>query len=185
MIHHEASGKAAEKGLFSRRVSVRAHFGNRGTAEQAANAIGRHARTVHVSHASPFRPASPARREDEPSVRLLEPNWLAFGAGLAIGVAGLQLVFPGPLASVYVDIGPSTATDLIKAVFVITGLAVALGWLTSSVRRLLAALAAPGRLRSAGRSTGTDPPRCRASTARDRRGRRVGPGGRIPAGGGT
>jgi hypothetical protein len=133
MIQKEASGRSADESLFARHVRVRAHFGTRDMAERAASAVAYHARTVYVSHASPFRPARPAQDEDVAPVNLFQPHWLAFGAGLAIGTAALQLIFPDLLASTYV--GPATAGTLVKAAFVITGLAVAIGWLTGALGR--------------------------------------------------
>jgi hypothetical protein len=139
MIQEEASGKSADEGLVARRVSLRAHFGSRGRAEQAASAVAQHARIVYVNvgHASPFRPARPAQDERFSPVRLTQPHWLAFGAGLAVGTAALELIFPGLLASIY--LGPAMVGNLVTAFVLISGMALATGWLAGALVRFCGA----------------------------------------------
>jgi hypothetical protein len=133
MTQIQASARLVDEGLFARHVSLRAHFGARGTAERAARAVANQARTVRVTSACPFRPTRPAQVEDVSPTNLLQPHWLAFGAGLATGAAAWQLLLPGLLASI--SMGPVTAGDLVKATFVITCLAVAIGRLSGALGR--------------------------------------------------
>jgi hypothetical protein len=134
MLDNEEESGRVDEGITSRRVRLHAHFGSQGRADQAANAVGRHTPKVYISRTAAPRPVSRVQLHVHPP-GLLQPHWLAFGGGLAIGAAVLAFMFPQLPDSVWV--GPATAEDLVRASLVISGLALAFGWVAGTVARRL------------------------------------------------